>query len=331
MRADTLAQQATAQTVDRAAKLAFHAKRLSISTLDVRTVLGERGCLSGDAQLSKVVAGDLLCWFEMEIGVGQGRALHPTPLEVGISQHWLAVAGCQPTSLENAQPKRTSAISNDLPGVSRQAPRRASPPAGLQGITGNSGARQPTHDAAGTGDGAVHIYASLPLKHSLPGELHLYFNMVRRALQQPYGGADGLQAQAVCATLATDPGLQPLLPYLVPMLADEVGRRLVHAGHLQLMLRCVHDAGSLVGLMAFGVPVLLHAVVPSVKRYSHLFHGTNGCSRANLELRAALMTVLGRCMAWQHGAYADVVWRAVSDAGLVQAVGAIAPAPEVHL
>ncbi|KAL4854083.1 H/ACA ribonucleoprotein complex subunit 4 [Chlorella vulgaris] len=88
--------------------------------------------------------------------------------------------------------------------------------------------------------------------------------------------------------------------------------------------------GSLVGLMAFGVPVLLHAVVPSVKRYSHLFHSTNGCSRANLELRAALMTVLGRCMAWQHGAYADVVWRAVSDAGLVQAVGAIAPAPEYN-
>ncbi|KAI3434521.1 hypothetical protein D9Q98_002594 [Chlorella vulgaris] len=239
--------------------------------------------------------------------------------------------------------------------------------------------------------------------------------MVRRALQQPYGGADGLQAQAVCATLATDPGLQPLLPYLVPMLADEVGRRLVHAGHLQLMLSATHallrnphlrlvpyihhvlpavlscllarniggvaadhwvvrdqaaevlrhiarqsqqhsdefsmalarvqstlmgslfekapetQYGSLVGLMAFGVPVLLHAVVPSVKRYSHLFHGTNGCSHANLELRAALMTVLGRCMAWQHGAYADVVWRAVSDAGLVQAVGAIAPAPEVHL
>jgi hypothetical protein len=138
----------------------------------------------------------------------QGRALHPTPLEVGISQHWLAVAGCQPTSLENAQPKRTSAISNDLPGVSRQALRRASPPAGLQGKTGNSGARQPSHDAAGTDDGAVHISASLPLKHSLPGELHLYFSMVRRALQQSYGGAaDGvLQAQAVCATLATDPG-----------------------------------------------------------------------------------------------------------------------------
>jgi ABC-type uncharacterized transport system ATPase component len=77
MRADTLAQQATAQTVDRAAKLAFHAKRLSISTLDVRTVLGERGCLSGDAQLSKVVAGDLLCWFEMEIGIGQVRFGHP--------------------------------------------------------------------------------------------------------------------------------------------------------------------------------------------------------------------------------------------------------------
>ncbi|EFN51843.1 hypothetical protein CHLNCDRAFT_139708 [Chlorella variabilis] len=69
--------------------------------------------------------------------------------------------------------------------------------------------------------------------------LELYYSMVRRALQHKAGGAgEGpLTVRAVTASLATDPGLQPVLPYLVPLLADEVGRNLKDVQQLRVVLR----------------------------------------------------------------------------------------------
>lgn len=37
---------------------------------------------------------------------------------------------------------------------------------------------------------------------------------------------------------ALSAGLQPMLPYLVPLLADEVGRNLGDAAQLHVVLRC---------------------------------------------------------------------------------------------
>jgi hypothetical protein len=79
--------------------------------------------------------------------------------------------------------------------------------------------------------------AGLPLKHSLPDELQLYYDLVRRTLQSPGAAGGPLAGHAVAASLATDPGLQPALPYLVPLLADEVGNNLGNAEQLRLILR----------------------------------------------------------------------------------------------
>ncbi|KAL4439654.1 hypothetical protein ABPG75_002655 [Micractinium tetrahymenae] len=80
---------------------------------------------------------------------------------------------------------------------------------------------------------AVHA-AHLP---SVPFEL--YFDVVRQALQSKAGlpGKGPLGPRAVAASLATDPGLQPMLPYLAPLLADEVGKNLGDAGQLHSVLR----------------------------------------------------------------------------------------------
>ncbi len=41
---------------------------------------------------------------------------------------------------------------------------------------------------------------------------------------------------ALCSSSSA--GLQPMLPYLVPLMAQEVGRNLGNAQHLRLVLRC---------------------------------------------------------------------------------------------
>ena len=122
--------------------------------------------------------------------------LPAAPLEVGVTPHWLAINGVQPATVENAQPRRTAAPAR---GAAAPSPR----PAAAQ--------RQPQAGAAAEqqGEAAGGIVASLPLKHSMPEELHLYYDVVRRALQAK-GGAHGcgpLPGHAVAASLATDPGV----------------------------------------------------------------------------------------------------------------------------
>ncbi len=54
------------------------------------------------------------------------------------------------------------------------------------------------------------VPVSLPLKHSMPEELQLYFNLVRQTLQSKSGSIVGrsLATHAVAASLATDPGAE---------------------------------------------------------------------------------------------------------------------------
>ena len=123
------------------------------------------------------------------------------------------------------------------------------------------------------------------------------------------------------------------------------------------------------GLAAFGVPVLLHVVVPSLPRYAELFQvrgmaqvgkrimqrkllqqqgswwpsstphallepqtaqqQMQGPSPASLQVRSALVAALGRCVAWQKGSQAAHVLQATADAGLD--IEPVAPVSEVHL
>lgn len=123
------------------------------------------------------------------------------PLEVGISPHWLAIAGVQPAIAENAQPKRAAALSKTVVSARGAAGAVRSGQAPGQGTTSGS-------SVAHHGEAAGGIMAGLPLKHSMPDELQLYYDMVRRALQTVPGQAGGLslEGQAVAASLATDPG-----------------------------------------------------------------------------------------------------------------------------
>ena len=115
--------------------------------------------------------------------------------------HWLAIDGAQPATAENAPARRVAATRDAA----------SAPPATPAGAARLPATQTP---AAGTAarDGAAHggadggsLAVGLPLRHSLPDELQLYFDMVRRTLQARSGGS-AQASHAVAASLATDPG-----------------------------------------------------------------------------------------------------------------------------
>lgn len=129
-------------------------------------------------------------------------------METSVQPHWLAIDGMQPATAENAQPRRV--------GTSRPPSAGAGGAAAGPAPRAAGGAAQPAAApaaAAGAQQGGGEpggIVAGLPLRHSLPDELQLYYDMVRRALQSK-GGAP-LAGRAVAASLATDPGAWGLVP-----------------------------------------------------------------------------------------------------------------------
>lgn len=59
------------------------------------------------------------------------------------------------------------------------------------------------------------------VKHVLSKELQLYFEKVTEAIR----GADEAARQNALASLKSDPGIHPLLPYFSQFVSDEVRRR----------------------------------------------------------------------------------------------------------
>jgi hypothetical protein len=184
------------------------------------------------------------------------QPLPPAPWEAGVVPHWLAVDGRQPAIPENAPlPAARSAkrprTATAVPAVVAAATPPAAPAAAAAG--GADGAAP-----AAAGDDGVLVRA--PLRHVVSKELHLYFDKVAAALRGPPvqdGGADGQahaagasataaaaqqpqlerEQRAVLASLRTNAGLQPLVPYLCQLVAEEVAAHLEDAPRLELLLR----------------------------------------------------------------------------------------------
>lgn len=127
----------------------------------------------------------------------QAEPLPKPPLEVGVTPHWLAVDGVQPATAENAQPRAVPRVGAGFKVAAAPAPTAAAAASPAAATAG-----QQSNDASSGGGGS--IAAGLPLRHSLPDELQLYYDMVRRMLQSKQGTP--LDARAVTASLATDPG-----------------------------------------------------------------------------------------------------------------------------
>lgn len=131
------------------------------------------------------------------------------PLEVSVSSHWLAIEGVQPAVAENPTPQEIAAM------------RKKSASTG-----GDQAPTRQQREVEG---------AAMAVKHVLSRELQLYYEKVAAAVTH---GPDALRDSAL-ASLAADTGLQPLLPYLVHLVTDEVTRGLRNLPLLTAIMRMV--------------------------------------------------------------------------------------------
>jgi hypothetical protein len=102
------------------------------------------------------------------------------------------------------------------------------------------------------------------------------------------------------------------------------------AGLLFSLLKCCCCcacalAGSLVGLIAFGVPTVLSTVVPKLHQYCQKLKG-DSLTAGQLQVRAALVVALGRCMTWSGASEAPAILQAVQGTWLEDALHAVQPA-----
>ncbi|GAB2213020.1 hypothetical protein Droror1_Dr00021033 [Drosera rotundifolia] len=116
--------------------------------------------------------------------------LPKAPLGTSIMCHWLAIKGIQPAIPENA-PVEVSG----LPDVKRPE----------------------------NGDIGLPVDIRLPVRHVLSMELQLYFDKIT---ELAIFNSESVLFKEALVSLATDPGLHPLVPYFTCFIADKVSRGL---------------------------------------------------------------------------------------------------------
>ncbi|MCO5609012.1 hypothetical protein L7F22_063232 [Adiantum nelumboides] len=174
-----------------------------------------------------------LFWLLCEVAYLQvmEAPLPKAPLDTAVVTHWLAIEGVQPAIPENV-PLEVSVLSLDSKKTDTLLGKRR--------------------------DDEFGVEVKLPVKHVLSQELQLYFEKVTELIitraSSPY-------FKAVLASLATDAGLHPLVPYFTQFIADEVGRNLDDVELLLLLMMVVR---SLLENPHLHIDPYLHQLMPSV-------------------------------------------------------------------
>ena len=139
----------------------------------------------------------------------QNEPMGNPPYEVGIQQHWLAVDGVQPNIPQNPSHhgQLPMTLSSSVPGG------------------GTTTALADPDGGAGAGGGDVLQVNQLQTS-LLSEELLLYYNRVTRVL---YLFDRPSQQDAVLKRLATDPGLQELVPFLIRHCQHELYEAVAHS------------------------------------------------------------------------------------------------------
>uniref|UniRef100_A0A914XJH5 Transcription initiation factor TFIID subunit 6 n=1 Tax=Plectus sambesii TaxID=2011161 RepID=A0A914XJH5_9BILA len=157
------------------------------------------------------------------------------PLEVQLKAHWLAIEGEQP-----AVPENPVALSLE------EAP-----------LTGKDTAAGPSHVKAIRKTEQVQVKASTI--HSLSVEQQVFYKEVTEAC---VGADEGRRAEAL-HSLATDAGLQPLLPRFAVAIAEGVRCNVVQH-NLAILIYLMRMTQSLVNNPAVSLDRVLHELLPSI-------------------------------------------------------------------
>ncbi|GAB2256841.1 hypothetical protein Droror1_Dr00022900 [Drosera rotundifolia] len=223
------------EIMQEAIKCMRHSRRTTLTTDDVDAALTLRnvepiyGFASGDPLRFKRAVGhkDLFYIDDKEIDFKDviEAPLPKAPLDTSIMCHWLAIEGIQPAIPENA-PVEVSGV----PDVKRPE----------------------------NGDTGLPVDIRLPVRHVLSMELQLYFDKIT---ELAIFNSDSVLFKEALVSLATDPGLHPLVPYFTCFIADEVSRGLGNFCVLFALMRLVR---SLLKNPHIHIEPYLHQLMPSV-------------------------------------------------------------------
>lgn len=286
--------------IQEAAKFQRHSKRSTLSTDDISQALRMRNATpvygfattsrdadKGVARFLRVAGhSDLYFLEDQEVSFDKviGGPLPRAPVEVGLLPHWLVVDGVQPAIPENAavdslgrRRKRLRTGAADAQGAAAEGPQ--------------SGPREKGHKKdGGNDDGATAVAAAAeattvraPVKHVLSQELQLYLDRVSMVLKSttdlqrsstavtvsgmaagatpPPQPPPGQLLQAILASLASDPGLQPVVPYLVQSIGQGVASGLRDVPRLLRLLSAIR---ALATNPALDLVPYLHQLLPAV-------------------------------------------------------------------
>ncbi|EFJ13670.1 hypothetical protein SELMODRAFT_234732 [Selaginella moellendorffii] len=227
------------EIMQEAIKCMRHSKRSVLTTDDVNTALSLRnveplyGFASGDPLRFRRAVGHSDLFFiddrELDCKEITEAPLTKAPLDTAVMAHWLAIEGIQPAIPENVPIDPLSAPpevkKSDIPGLKPDQ---------------------------------MTVDLKLPVKHVLSRELQLYFEKITELIVT---GADDVLLKDVFASLATDSGLHPLVPYFTQFIADEVTRGL---NDLPLLFSLMRVARSLLLNPHIHIEPYLHQLMPSV-------------------------------------------------------------------
>ncbi|KAG8640526.1 transcription initiation factor TFIID subunit 6 isoform X2 [Manihot esculenta] len=223
------------EIMQEAIKCMRHSKRTTLTSDDVDTALSLRnvepvyGFASGGPLQFKRAIGhrDLFYIDDKDVDFKDviEAPLPKAPLDTSVVCHWLAIEGVQPAIPENAP------LEVILP-----------PPDGKNNEQKDK----------------LPVDIKLPVKHVLSRELQLYFDKITELTVRR---SDSALFKEALASLATDSGLHPLVPYFTCFIADEVACGL---NDYKLLFALMRVVWSLLQNPHIHIEPYLHQLMPSV-------------------------------------------------------------------
>ncbi|KAJ3158730.1 hypothetical protein HDU86_002695 [Geranomyces michiganensis] len=238
------------EIVHEAGKFMRHGKRVRLTSDDlnhalrVRNVEPTYGWSAGKASKFQLITqGTQQIYYvdehELDLEDMLNGPLPPVPLDVAYTAHWLAIEGVQPSIVQNPSPAEISARHFAPSTIALHATTAAL----SHGLLQHPSMHRTPNDAL--------------IKSTLTKELQLYFEKVTEAVVST---SEELRALAV-QSIAKDPGIQPLLPYIVQFISEQVSQnvRKLHITHAMMRLtRALLDNSNLF------VEPYLHQLIPNI-------------------------------------------------------------------
>ncbi|XP_020682335.1 transcription initiation factor TFIID subunit 6 isoform X1 [Dendrobium catenatum] len=229
------------EIMQEAIKCMRHSKRTVLTADDVDSALSLRnveplyGFATGDPLRFKRAVGhkDLFYIDDKDLDFKDVQLhlieapLPKAPLDTAVVTHWLAIEGVQPAIPENVP------VDVILPPLE---------------------SRKLEH---GKDDG-LPVDIRLPVKHVLSRELQLYFDKIT---ELTISKSESALFKEALASLSTDSGLHPLVPYFSYFIADEVSRSL---NDLSILFALMRVARSLLRNPHIHIEPYLHQLMPSM-------------------------------------------------------------------